>query len=113
MDNREINILVATHVMDWHNKENMGDAWFRENGFYETGHSWSPTTRIEDAWRVTEKMRSDGWEFAIYSKDSSRKYQWDVRIFNGDKRAMAFGETFQEAICLAALSAVGVEVEDK
>ena len=61
------------------------------------------STRIADAWLVVEKLRADGFRWAI----GSERNEWDIYL---EDRKMGSGEghakTAPLAICLAALKAV-------
>jgi hypothetical protein len=67
---------------------------------------WNPSTYIEDAWLVVEKL---GNEFLIRKRLDGMDYRAWVRI--KDKEYYAHGKKAPMAICLAALKSVGVEIE--
>lgn len=114
---RELDVLVATHVMRWHEyvdsnpKEvirtqgDTADHPCAKCGSYY-GHGIKPySTDIAAAWEVVEKI---GTEFAIerwpdykggiIRASFNRQHEWSKAV------------TAPHAICLAALKAVGVTV---
>ena len=119
--NREIDKLVAKKVMGlipngvggWSPHDN------RTGVTIDTNWPLSPyTTDIAAAWQVVEKMRRDGWRVTIHSlKFPARETElWEVWLHEELKfaaRGAARGQSVAEAICLAALKAVGVEVKEK
>jgi hypothetical protein len=96
MNLREIDRLVAEIVMGW------------EGGKYAYG-SWFPTTDIRDAWKVVEKLSKDGFDFQVWRE----KGKYNVEFAKDFFYSFGFAESknVSLAICLAALKAVGVEVE--
>lgn len=74
--------------------------------------NFSPSTRIEDAWEVVEKLKNNGSEIAIYTDANST----ECRIIDAPNSLMtvwgAEADTPQLAICLCALKACGIEVQD-
>jgi len=129
MNLREIDRLVAEKVMGWRLKSFPGEgggfsAWLNDDGKiikYEnncTLHAqpydfWKPTTNIADAWKVVEKLQKDGWHIELYNENE--KWCFDLTKYNEfmfvDRFYRASAEDASLAICLAALKAVGVEVE--
>lgn len=102
--------LPYTGVLLWHNPE--------ANGVY-----WSPSTSIEAAMEVVEKMWRSGWSIEIVNCGkigtvaTNRTAIWYVRFIedeNDMNNWSAEAETLPEAICraaLAALKAVGAELD--
>ncbi|RKD22568.1 hypothetical protein BEP19_09920 [Ammoniphilus oxalaticus] len=91
----ELDVLVARKVMG------LKDVW----------HPFFPSTEIADAWKVVEKLR-ENYEVDMFDMQD----HWHVDV--SDKDWMSGGwsgssenESLPLAICLAALEAVGVEVE--
>jgi hypothetical protein len=66
------------------------------------------STRMDDAWRVVTKMRDAGAEFRI-STVSNGDYRWAAQFWNCPigKLSTAYGTDSPEAICKAALGALG------
>lgn len=75
----------------------------------ELGHY---STDIYEAWRVVEKMRQEpeGWEVVVESSIG----KWRAEFYPGpekDAGESGWVETAPRAICLAALRAVGFDVQ--
>jgi len=124
LSNEELSALVATRLMGWveylrpsdHHKVWWSDE--RRLAIDFVSH-WSPATRIDHAWEVVEKVRSDGFEYHVegtsaggynsaafrYMKESPAFTCWPPYPIHGS----GFQDTAPRAICLAALRAVGVE----
>ena len=69
------------------------------------------TTNMDDAWRIVEHFRG---RFDVHI--ASSPLQYDVAIMDravGGKQFTASAPSAPEALCLAALRAVGVEIEMK
>lgn len=67
---------------------------------------WSPTTQIAVAMQVVEKMRDDGWSFACTLYEGKLPYaSFCKRTAASSRNAEA--PTLPEAICRAALAAIG------
>ncbi len=76
---------------------------------------WSPSTSIADAWVVLEKLVADGWSYQITTLcgehcESGYPLVWFMRGDDEDGQCEHEAEV-PASICLAALKAVGVEVE--
>jgi len=110
MNLREINWFVAEKVMNWHVWENEDGELMVTKGYGCYSHCPSFSTNIADAWPIVEKLK-----IAVIPQagepPKNMKYLAEI-----DRRPLggyyeAFAETAPLAICLAALKAVGVEVE--
>jgi hypothetical protein len=132
--------LIATKAMRWHRKtrreanprgiydsnDHAGDEldrhWFDEENVavhiaedadeYEGENVFSPSTRIEDAWLVVEKMGLSIGTCAMGSNGKPAAYWVGYndgrnRFLVGDveNRTIAVAETAPLAVCLAALKA--------
>ncbi|KFZ32520.1 hypothetical protein JS44_03405 [Anoxybacillus flavithermus] len=75
---------------------------------------WSPTIDIADAWQVVEKLREQDI-FTDIRMNSDGKYEVSMyELYDQDFEWLAIRVSDRNvslAICLAALKAVGVEVE--
>jgi tetratricopeptide (TPR) repeat protein len=107
--------LVATKVMDW---EEGTKLWHDKKTGMPTDYSlenWRPTQSISQAFEVVvERMRKRGYEFWLNNEDSfsevpdhARTHTWRAEFRNVDVNAVQYGEKPSEAICKAALRAVG------
>jgi len=112
MTDQEISLLVAEKVMGW---QHLVDGSYSDEPYYfiDAIHEpryievakWQPTTRIDQAWQVVEKMVADGWGISIHD-------DWLVVFFRHDKDAQeAVDKSAARAVCIAALRAVGQEVD--
>lgn len=123
MTNREIDALVAEKVMGWMPFP-LADGEVME-GYYYNGITTWPTpapnysTNIADAWQVVE-MLSDEYEYDHVTISSSNKVWYCDIVKNlpanedGELDSDVWDHTASTApmaICLAALKAMGVEIE--
>lgn len=110
---RELDALVAEKVMG----ESSGYTHSRDNDFVVTCSRYS--TDISAAWLVVEKLRDIGWSVAVCGDNG-----WGCTFYkvhtNGSEYIWATwkeshgpinADTAPLAICLAALEAVGVDIE--
>ncbi|MFS0591750.1 hypothetical protein AB1L05_09120 [Cytobacillus horneckiae] len=113
MDERKIDSLIAEKIMNWkvYKYKNIDtcEAIDEEGNIVIVGKEFSPSTKIQDAWMVAEKLPYDV-KVTKY-KDLEPKYQG--LVFIPDNVQMVFADTAPMAICLAALKAVGVEVNKR
>ncbi|GMA50155.1 hypothetical protein GCM10025857_15120 [Alicyclobacillus contaminans] len=99
MSPRERDALVAEKVM----------------GYTECGKE-EPieyTTHISAAWDVVDRMQQLGWNMDLMNAYIVPEIgrQWGCDLRDGRNLVVGLGPTAPEAICLAALRAVGVDVE--
>jgi hypothetical protein len=113
MDNREIDKLIAEKVMGWC-QDPFGN-WINPNGeFCHADGMFIPTEDISAAWEVVEQLAQMGHDVKI-----NRLIHWntDYECLIGKDNWVDMdykyvgSDTAPMAICLAALKAVGVEVE--
>lgn len=98
---RERNALLAEIVMEWHRGRNKSAMWFDKVGYPRAGWSvWSPTTCPKDCAEV--KAKFPAWSIMRYDTGG-----FGVFISGKDD----FAKTEEEAFCLCALRARGIEVE--
>lgn len=99
-----LDIEIAEKIMNWHYQE--GDETFKDYKTGETITSFNPSTKIEDATRVVEKLNLLE-EHALHRTLGaySQEYVWAVSKIDdrGVLQGFATGETPEHAICLAAL----------
>jgi hypothetical protein len=83
--------------------------WLKENSVVVT--EYPPySSDIKCAWPVVEKLSKDGFEFQVW-REKNGKYNVEFAKDFFYVFGFAESETAPLAICLAALKAVGVEVE--
>lgn len=113
MNLKEINRLIATKVMEWSvYKEKSGFEWYAvvEDGkfkFIRSVVTFEPTTDIRDAWKVVDKFVNDDIYFEMVKPDKDGSFICLIGMLNEPTKA----DTAPLAICLAALKAVGVNIE--
>lgn len=113
---KEINDLIAEKVMGWELAVTEGTEWIPSTSYWITDigcnygvEEWNPTSSIDHAWMVVEGLNFDV-KVTKY-KDMNPKYQ--AHVFIPGNVQMVFADTSPMAICLAALKAVGVEVNTR
>jgi hypothetical protein len=109
MTPRQRDALVAEKVMGWIKSTERPQRWITDYGALHEDY-WRPTSSIAAAWEVVEKMRSNGWEFELDS-DVDRINEWCATFVTLSAVERGISPKAPEAICLAALRAVGVDVE--
>lgn len=131
--NRELDALVAEHVMGWVDFWQRGEVVMmayppveQSMGFDAERHPVPAySTDIAAAWGVMERMRELGYEFELYRRHINSLgvpslHPMIQAIFRGgfrrDKPRLRDYSCLHEddrlAICLAALRAVGVEIPE-
>lgn len=129
---RELDALVAEKVMGEgvpDGYERVGDHWEKEEPIFDDDgaytRSWQIvewpalySTHIAGAWQVVERLAEKwDWEigFANLTEElAGMKRGWYALLVTAEDycgQPVAYGETAPLAICLAALKAVGVEIE--
>lgn len=120
MSVRDRDALVMEKVFGWKQTSTScrcgaSIAWMkpRETGAWEMAgcvchHKPSVTTEIAAAWQVVMEMRSDVWDM-VFEID---EHMWRCSFKRPFHRHIgkAVEKTAPEAICLAALRAVGVDI---
>ncbi len=112
---RELDARVAEEVMGWKvdreawtvakpHKEKPDTFWCVPliEGYWG---AWNPSTHIADAWRVVEKLNSDGYIVEIVNDCVA----WSVsftHVDDGKKHVADWKNSPEAQICLAALKAV-------
>ena len=122
---RELNVKIATDVMEWHYWDFEGDyegefpmfTYVGESAlavYFDQGdqHIWfDPSTDISAAWAVVEKVLEI--EYMCFSLSKTPVTYWVAEFHQRGTVYQDFGDTPAEAICLAALKAVDSEQDDK
>jgi hypothetical protein len=112
MNLREINWFVAEKVMNWHVWENEDGELMVTKGYGCYSHCPSFSTNIADAWQVVEKLYKDKGLRMFVGLDFPPLYMARLKDDKGDWIGHGTeAETAPLAICLAALKAVGVNIE--
>lgn len=110
---QKINNLVAEKVMNWKlEKLAFSDYWVGEQDGWFLKQLWKPTTNIEDAWLVVEKLENSYLQVHIATLNMNEGYS--VQIYKPEQNGLniiKYADSAPLAICLAALKSVGVEVE--
>lgn len=116
MEPREIDRLVAEHVMGWEEfEDSSGYKWWSLNEDGKTKiirsvRCFEPSKDIRDAWRLVEKLK-----IAVIpqSEDAPKDMKYLAEIDNQPfgNYYEAFAETAPMAICLVALKSMGVDIE--
>lgn len=106
---RELDALVAKHVMNW---DFVDGEWHAQNEIGLTDvmpHVPSYSTDIAAAWEVVEKSELLS---GAYLRFESLVSQWQIGyICDGSFEMETWGATVPHAICLAALKAVEMKVD--
>lgn len=118
LDLREIDRLIAEKVMGWETQEfkNIGVVTaYTEYGEMLIPDDFSPSEDIQDAWVVVEKLRESKTFLLCDAMDKEDNLIYCASFqYNDNYHSIsheACTNTAPMAICLAALKAVGVEVE--
>ena len=124
---RELDALIAKHVMGWeigiggdlaHNKE-VGISYAIDKEYLSLAfvQGFFPSTDIAAAWKVVEKMQADGWMFKMVSciDDCEATFLYEVPKTAGSKWVWheAYGEDDPCTICHAALIAIMDQKKDE
>lgn len=121
MTPRELDALVAEKVFGLVvYKDEKGHHWFDKPGI--TRHVSPPkpvvhkvaverySTEISAAWLVVEEMRKRGYRFKLIETDPGDQYGVSWWIPREAFGVVEYAQTAPEAICIAALKALGVEI---
>lgn len=88
----DLDALVAEHVM-------------------RAGRMMHYSTSISAAWEVVEKLTNEGWMFDSHSRNREQIY-FHVEFSFVNEYASAFKASMPESICIAALKAKGVKIDE-
>lgn len=118
---RELDVLVAEKVMGWRAHTIWGTDYEVGSGEPVRRICYAPyySTDIAAAWDVVQKMREDRRKVLVHWENGQTSAYneefWEVEISGPlrlDAAFRAHADTAPHAICIAALRAVGVEVDD-
>lgn len=108
MSNEELDQAVAVEVMGWtrSNKPGWEVWWISGTVGVEVADRWHPSTSIEAAWSVVERMRVTGGWWLVISDHGSAGTDYRVSFQAANARKWhATHASAPMAICLAALTA--------
>ena len=114
---RKIDALVAEHVMGWYQGDGEnGHLFYYYSDGLNMGHinDWRPSTDIAKAWSVLPILHKELW-FVKISQMQEADPNWisyEVVVRFGQIIFESKNDNPAMAICLAALKAKGVEVDD-
>lgn len=126
MEVYEINRLVGEKVLQWEWRASL-DSWVSKIGegnvYVVADHTFSPATKVQDAWVVVNKLNEMGYRTLIKTCGKHTKGviegivkegDWLVNTMdeNLDFRVIypVYAKSAPLAICLSALKAVGCEL---
>lgn len=114
MTNQEIDRLVATEIMGFTPVYDDGDLIAFQDQPNERSYfmsdddcEFTPSTYIGDAWGVVEKLNVT----CNICKFRNMQPKYKVNFHTNSDRFVEYAESAPLAICLAALKAVGVEIQ--
>lgn len=108
MNLREINRLVATKVLRLEEGEcpiTDRPVWLLNGDYFADQEDFRPSEDIFYAWKAVEKFE------IVEIKRIMDGYSCEITLFDPFRIRRGEAETAPLAICLAALKAVGIEVE--
>lgn len=110
MSPAELDRLIAEKVMGWQVTffENINTWEFITEDEIIDQNDFRPSTDIESAWLVVEKLKKDS-DFGLF-KDCDDSFFTCEFIFSLNEVFIGKADTVPMAICKASLQAVGVEV---
>lgn len=107
--NADLDKQIAEKVMGWISLPPSpywytadGKPWLGENLGYLSFQQWQPSSSIEDAWHVVEKLRTDD-DLATQFWIEPREDGYMVKIDTEEAWQTIVADTAPMAICLAAL----------
>ena len=114
MTNREIDTLVAEHIFEYKLKREDCNSYWVDSEGVEPCHGHDYSSEIQDAWEIVEKMKEKEVHVNVLCcADGTFGCEIENRVYKGEPDTWFSGwkETAPLAICLAALSALGVKYE--
>ncbi|MDK7664369.1 BC1872 family protein [Cytobacillus oceanisediminis] len=126
MEVYEINRLVGEKVLQWEWRESL-DSWVSKIGeghvYVVADHTFSPATKVQDAWVVVNKLNEMGFRTLIKTcgkhtkgviEGTAQEGDWLVNTMNENLDFKVtypvYAKSAPLAICLSALKAVGCEL---
>lgn len=109
MDHQEINELVAETVMGWHNS---GGTWLDSDQHpMDFVQCYQPTKNITHTWEVVEEITKMGITTELRIKHGYLA-PYECMMHKDGTIVSIESETIGMAVCIAALSMLGVQVND-
>jgi len=116
----ELNVLIAEKILGHIVSRNKRGGWSLGEPEYHDEYGamelQNPLPNylydIQAAWSVAERLASKGAAVRVSNKSQMNDYWWCyIEIYKDDQPiSISQGNTISEAICLAAIQTVGVEV---
>lgn len=113
MIDEQRNVLIAEKVMGWKIKTyaDLPDIepepdWVSSDAVICTVGEFTPSTDMSNALEVLDRFNN--WQITKFGDTYGRHGQY--RVFIEANQNIAFADSAPEAVCLAALKAVGVDV---
>ena len=117
LSDSQLDSMVATHIMQWQSR-----LWRQSEPYWdmpnEEAHGtllmhdqWQPTRKIEQAFMALEKLREQP-DIYYLADVTMRPLEWICHIETERGLISVVADSAPRAICLAALRAVGVDVDN-
>lgn len=107
---KELDKLIAEKVMGWSDLYGDGSYLVPAQGDkeqYMLREGFNPSTNIEDAWKVVEKLDLLGGDRRLIKRRGVYEITDISQQGHGYRECIGSGKTAPHAICLAALRAIG------
>lgn len=79
--NNELDYSIAEKVMKW-TFNDVKNEWLDSKGKKIADHTWSPSSNIQDAWKIVEKFNAQG--HTVHTKIESNEVYECTIILNGE-----------------------------
>jgi len=106
ISNNQLNRLAVVHCMEnfWKSPEKIAEQ--------SSWNNFAPTIDANDALQVIEAMRMKGWDCTLAGEKFQNYCQFKMVVEGKmDRIHLHYGQNFPLAITIAALKALGVEVD--
>lgn len=123
---RELDALVAEHVMLWDRVQKAGTEYWSNDGRivelakydadYNPPDPWSPSTDLRAAGQVIDALAKRDIGIELITLPNQDVECWTLQRTKAERHEaywQLFAPTIPHAVCLAALKAVGVEIESE
>ncbi|MCM3110660.1 BC1872 family protein [Lederbergia lenta] len=110
MNYKEIDRLIAEKVMGWKYFSPLDEVWTEDGSLSLKKGEWKPSTNIQDAWIVLEKVcKKHNWRAVIDRNQVETEVRFKTQMGSCSQN-LGHAENPSLAICYACLESVGVEV---